>query len=98
MLHTLGYPSVVDLKTIIKMNVIWDNPVTESDIKLIKCLYGPDIPTTKGKTTRQCPHKQVSDVVSIPHKLCDAQYNVCLYIDIMYVNGIPFLTTKIQEY
>ena len=27
------------------------------------------------------------------HKLCDAQHNVCLYIDIMYVNGMPFLTT-----
>ena len=32
-------------------------------------------------------------MVSIPHKLCDAQQNVCLYIDIMYINGMPFLTT-----
>ena len=33
-------------------------------------------------------------MVSIPHKLCDTQHDVCLYIDIMYVNGMPFLTTK----
>ena len=52
LLHSLGYPSVVDLKTIIKMNMIWDNPVTESDIKLMEHLYGPNIPTIKGKTTR----------------------------------------------
>ena len=52
LLHTLGYPSVVDLNTIIKMNGIWDNPVTESDIKLMEHLYEPDIPTIKGKTTR----------------------------------------------
>ena len=52
LLHALGYPSVVDLKTIIKMNMIQDNPITESDIKLMECLYGPDIPTIKGKTTR----------------------------------------------
>ena len=32
-------------------------------------------------------------MVSIPHKLCDAQHDACLYIDIMYVNGMPFLTT-----
>ena len=32
-------------------------------------------------------------MLSIPHELCDAQCNVCLYIDIMYVNGMPFLTT-----
>ena len=32
-------------------------------------------------------------MVSIPHELCDAQCDVCLYTDIMYVNGMPFLTT-----
>ena len=32
-------------------------------------------------------------MVSIPHELCDTQCNVCLYIDIMYVNHMPFLTT-----
>ena len=32
-------------------------------------------------------------MVLIPHKLWDTQCNVCLYIDIMYVNGMPFLTT-----
>ena len=32
-------------------------------------------------------------MVSIPHELCYAQHDVCLYIDIMYINGMPFLTT-----
>ena len=32
-------------------------------------------------------------MVSIPHKLYNTQCNVCLYIDIMYINGMPFLTT-----
>ena len=31
-------------------------------------------------------------MVSIPHELHDAKHNVCLYIDIMYVNGMLFLT------
>ena len=93
LLHALGYPSVVDLKTIIKMNATWKNPITESNIKLMECLYGPDIPTVKCKTTRRRPHKLVSDLVSIPHELCNTQHGVYLYIDIMYVNGMPFLTT-----
>ena len=50
--YSTGYPSVVNLKTIIKMNVIWDNPITKSNVNLIECLFGPDIPTIKGKTTR----------------------------------------------
>ena len=62
LLHALGYPLVVDLKTIIKTNMIQDNPVTESNIKLMECLYRQNIPTMKGKTTRQCPHKLVSHV------------------------------------
>ena len=32
-------------------------------------------------------------MVSIPNGLCDTQCDVCLYIDIMYINGMPFLTT-----
>ena len=52
LIHTLGYPLVVNLKTIIKMNMIWDNPNTKSDIKLMEHLYRPDIPTIKGKTAR----------------------------------------------
>ena len=31
-------------------------------------------------------------MVYIPHELHDAQCNVCLYIDIIYVNGLIFLT------
>ena len=52
LLHALGYPSVVNLKTIIKTNAIRDNLVTESNLKLMECLFRPDIPTIKGKTTR----------------------------------------------
>ena len=52
LLYTLGYPLVVNLKTIIKTNVIWDNPITKADIKLMDRLYTPNIPTIKGKTTR----------------------------------------------
>ena len=66
LLHTLGYPSVVDLKTIIKMNMILDNHVTECNKKMMEHLYGPNIPRVKGNTTRWCPHN-VSDMVSIPH-------------------------------
>ena len=52
LLHALGYPLVVDLKSIIKTNVIQDNPIIESNIKLMECLYEPDTPNVKRKTTR----------------------------------------------
>ena len=74
---------MVDLKTIIKMNAIWDNLVTKPNIKLMECLYGFDIPTIKGKATRQHLHKLVSNVVSIPHELCDSQYDVSILTSCM---------------
>ena len=49
LLHVLGYPLVINLKTIIKMNMIQDNLLTESDVKLMEHLFRPDIPTVKGK-------------------------------------------------
>ena len=93
LLHMLCYFSVVNLNATIETNAIWDNLVTESDLKLMELLYGTDIATMKGKNTRQCPHQLVRNVVCSPHILCDAQCNVCLYIDIISVNGMPFLTT-----
>ena len=52
LLHVLGYLLVVDLKTILKTNAIQDNPVTESNLKLMECLFGPAIPTMKGNAMR----------------------------------------------
>ena len=97
LLPALCYPLVVNLKSIIKTNAIWDTSVTESNIKLMEHLHGPNIPTVKGKTTRQCPHKLVSDMVSIPHEFHDTQHDVGLYIDIKYINGMPFLTTMFSQ-
>jgi hypothetical protein len=37
-----------DLKAIIWMNLIKNNPVTTEDIKITKKIFGPDIPSLKG--------------------------------------------------
>ena len=66
MLHALGCPSIADLKRIIKMNSIVDCPVTIEDIKIAHKIYGPDVPTLKGKTVRDRPEPVVNDVVDIP--------------------------------
>ena len=52
LLHALGYSLGVNLKPIMEINVMWDNPITKYDVKLMEHLFGPDIPTVKGKTTR----------------------------------------------
>ena len=93
LLHSLGCPSVNDLKKIIKMNTIRDNPVTIDDVLIAEKIYGPDIASLKGKTTRRKNRVVVNDVVQIPKELTEAQHRVELCMDTMFVNSMPFLTT-----
>ena len=93
LLHTLGCPSVADLKRIIKMNSINDCPVTVDDVNLAEKIYGPDVPSLKGKTTKSKPTPVVSDVIEIPRELVAAQHEVDLCIDTIFINEMPFLAT-----
>lgn len=91
--HSLGTPSLADFKAIMRMNCIVNNPVTIEDINIAEKIYGPDIGSLKGKTTRQKPAPVVSDYIEIPRQLYENHQEVVLCMDTMKINGIPFLTT-----
>ena len=93
LLHATGCPSVQDLKTIIKSNSIANCPVTLDDIDIAENIFGPDIASLNGKTTRQKSAPVVSDQVEIPRELVTKQENVILCIDAVFVNEMPFLAT-----
>ena len=91
--NALGSPSVKDFKAILRLNFIKNNPVTLEDIKIAESIFGPDIGSLKGKTTRRKPSPVVSDYIEIPPELIQAQQDVVLCMDTMYINGMSFLTT-----
>jgi len=91
--HALGTPTVKDLKAAIRMNAVANNPITTQDIDLAEKVFGPDISSLKGKTTRQKPIPVVDDHIDIPRELTDAHYHVTLCVDVMKVNTLSFLTT-----
>ena len=91
--HAVGTPSINDFKAILRMNTISDNPVTTKDIVLAEKIFGPDIGSLKGKSTRNPPIPVVDDMIEIPRALIQSQQNVTLCIDAMKVNGLVFLTT-----
>jgi hypothetical protein len=90
--YSLGSPSVNDMKAIIWMNVINNNPVTVEDIDTAERIYGRDVPTLKGKTTQKKPIPVVQDCINIPRELITSQYAITLCLDGMKVNGLTFLT------
>ena len=75
------------------MNGIGNSPVTTKDIELAEKIFGPDIGSLKGKTTRRNPIHVVEDTIDIPRELIRSQQDITLCIDGMKVNGLWFLTT-----
>jgi hypothetical protein len=93
LMHSLGCPTVNDLKNILRLNMIADCPVKIPDVVLAEKIYGADLASLKGKTTRSKPASTTQDYVEVPAELLSAQQGIDLCIDMMNVNGLLFLTT-----
>ena len=92
LLVALGSPSIQDLKTALATNAIANVPVTTKDVDLAEMIFGKDLGTIKGKTTRQKPVPMVHDQITIPPEISDrGDLELCL--DIMFVNELPYMTT-----
>jgi hypothetical protein len=93
LLHVLGFPTVRDLKTIIISNAIRNCPVTCQDVDIAQQIFGQDIASLKGKTTRKKPTPVQSDKIAVPKELVARQHNVELCFDALFINELPFLST-----
>jgi len=75
------------------MNGIRNNPIMIEDINIAEKIFGPNIGSLKGKTTRMKPSPVIEDFIEIPSELIEKQRNVVLCIDVLKINGIPFLSS-----
>ena len=73
--------------------MIYNCPVTVNDIEVAEDIFGKSIHALKGKTTRKSPPKVEIDIIQVPKEILKLHNNVILKMDIMYVNGLPFLLT-----
>jgi hypothetical protein len=51
--HIIGCPSIENFKAILRQNIIKNCPVTIEDVNIAERIFGPDIGTLKGKSTRE---------------------------------------------
>jgi hypothetical protein len=73
----MGHPSTQDLKSMIKLNLIANCPVTTEDVDRAETIFGPSLPILKGKTTRQSPQSVQTDYVAVPESILSASQYVC---------------------
>jgi hypothetical protein len=90
--HILGAPSIENFKCLLRTNQIKNCPVMVEDVTIPDRIFGPNMSTLKGKSKRGTPRVAQKDIIEIPKELIKKHHNLELYIDVMFINKLPFLT------
>ena len=78
-------------------NLIPNCPVASLDITNTRAIFGPDLPSLRGKTVWRTPAPVVADYVAVPRELVAANKTVTLAADVFFVDGTAFLLTVSQR-
>ena len=89
----IGRPSTKDYIRFVCDNLLPNCPITVQDIKNADMIWGPDLGNLKGKTVRHRSPIVTVKSTTIPLAIMQQYRDVTLSIDVMKVNGIPFLNT-----
>ena len=88
-----GFPSIRDAKLAVRSNLIVGCTIKPEDIDRAIDIWGPIGGMVKGKTVSAPTHQAIEDVYDPPDSLLDKRRDITLHIDVLYVNGMPFLST-----
>ena len=91
--HIIGCPTVENFKHILRQHIIKNCPVTVEDVTIAEQIYGMDIGTLKGKTTRHKPVPVTTDLIEVPPEIKEQHADITLCVDVMFVNGFPMFTS-----
>ena len=68
-------------------------PVTPTPVQNSHQIFGPDLTGIRGRTTRRPPDSVTANYVQIPRVILERHQLVTLAVDVMFVNGVPFLVS-----
>jgi hypothetical protein len=89
----IGRPNTRAYINIVENNLLKNCPVTRQDILAAEHIFGPDVGSLKGKTTRRTGTPVKIHNTDIPASIMTQYKTVVLCGDIMFVNRIPFFMT-----
>ena len=90
----LGHPTSRELSKVVSINFgVTNCPVNPIDVANADVIYGPNLGGVRAKTVRHKPERVHGETLSIPNDFYQLHRFVTLTADVMFVNGISFLTT-----
>jgi hypothetical protein len=92
----VGNPTDKEFKGMVRGNLITNCPITVQGIDNANCIFGPNLANLRGKTIRTKPEHVHIEYVQIPWDFVELHKYVTLVVDVMFVNGLPFLVTSSQ--
>ena len=88
-----GGGGIEHFKHFLRQNIIEDNPVTNDDVNIAQKIFVKEVAGLKGQTTHRDPIPVTEDIIEIPLEITQQYNNLVLYMDIMFVNQMPMLTS-----
>jgi hypothetical protein len=92
-----GHPTDAQFLKLVRNNSINICPVKPDHITNAHSIFGPSIAGVRGRTTHQKPERVEAVVGRIPDDFHRLYKFVVLMADVMFVNGMAFLTMLSQK-
>jgi hypothetical protein len=93
----LGHPMDQDFLGMVRANLINNCPVTVSTVINANQNFGPDLAGVRGQMVRRPPESVMRNYLQIPRAILKQHRMVTLTVDVMFVNGVPFLVSATHE-
>ncbi len=90
---TLAYPSNADFEVVLWVGGIGGCTITVDDAKVVHKIWEASVPKLKGSTVQETGQRKPQNLMKVPRELLQLQQNVCIGINIFFVNGHIFFMT-----
>jgi hypothetical protein len=89
--HIVGTRTMDNFKSLLRMNIIKNCPVTVEDANITDQMFGPDMSSLKGKSTWRKPKPVRQDLIKILKELITKHQKIELCMDTIYVTECGWL-------